>query len=241
MQVFAIEKPQIIYHLAAQINVGVSQQEPCLDADSNIMGTIKLLTYAIKYKVKKIVFTSSAAIYGNPVYLPVDEKHPAIPLSFYGLSKYTAESYIRMFAATFGLRYSILRFSNVYGPRQQATGGVISQFISRFSKGEALVIYGDGEQTRDFIYVGDVVAACCKALYMGDNQTLNISTRTAVSINQLYGFLKNIYGYLLKPGYKPWKEGNILHSVLNNSKARSQLLWYPRSSLKEGLKKTCMF
>lgn len=243
VQVFAVEQPQLIYHLAAQINVGVSQQEPCLDADSNIMGTLKLLTYATKYKVKKIVFASSAAIYGNPLYLPVDEQHPALPLSFYGLSKYTAECYIRMFAATFGLRYSMLRFSNVYGSRQPATGegGVIAQFISRFSQGEAPVIYGDGEQTRDFIYVGDVVAAGCKALYMGNNQRLNISTGRAVSINQVYEILKNIYGCSLIPGYKPWKEGDILHSILDNSKARSQLLWYPRTSLIEGLKKTCLF
>lgn len=240
VRVFAVEKPQIIYHLAAQINVGVSQQEPCLDADSNIMGTIKLLTYAIKYKVKKIVFTSSAAIYGNPLYLPVNEEHPALPLSFYGLSKYTAECYIRMFAATFGLRYSILRFSNVYGPRQQATGegGVITQFIARFSKKDAPVIYGNGEQTRDFIYVGDVVTACCKALYMGYNQTLNISTGRAVSINQLCQQLKNISDWSSPPFYYPRREGDILHSVLDNSKARSQLLWYPRSSLTEGLKKT---
>ena len=240
VQVFAMEKPQIIYHLAAQINVGVSQQEPCLDADSNIMGTLKLLTYVTKYKVKKIIFTSSAAIYGNPLYLPVDEKHPAFPLSFYGLSKYTAECYIRMFATTFGLRYTILRFSNVYGPRQQATGegGVIAQFISRFSKREALIIYGDGEQTRDFIYAGDVVAACCKALYMGDNQTLNVSTGKAVSINQLCRQLKNINGWSSPPLYNPWREGDILHSVLDNSKARSLLLWNPRSGLSKGLKKT---
>jgi len=243
VQVFAVEKPQVICHLAAQINVGVSQQEPCLDADSNIMGTLKILTYAIKYKVQKIVFTSSAAIYGNPLYLPVNEEHPALPLSFYGLSKYTAECYIRMFATTFGLRYSILRFSNVYGPRQQATGegGVIAQFVTRFAKGEAPVIYGDGEQTRDFIYVGDVVAACCKALYMGDNQTLNVSTGRAVSINQLYEFSKNIYGCSLKPGYKPWRDGDILHNLLDNSKARNQLQWNLRNSLKEGLEKTCMF
>jgi UDP-glucose 4-epimerase len=235
-----VEKPQIIYHLAAQVNVGVSQQEPCLDADSNIMGTLKLLTYVTKYKVKKIVFTSSAAIYGNPVYLPVDENHPALPLSFYGLSKYTAECYIKLFAATFGLRYTILRFSNVYGPRQQATGegGVIAQFISRFLKGEAPVIYGDGEQTRDFIYVSDVVAACCKALYMGDNQTLNISTNRTVAINQLCQQLKNIKEWSSPPLYNPWREGDILHSVLDNSKARSLLLWNPRSSLSEGLKKT---
>ncbi|MFA7148933.1 MAG: GDP-mannose 4,6-dehydratase, partial [Syntrophomonadaceae bacterium] len=230
-------------HLAAQINVGVSQQEPCLDADSNIMGTLKLLTYATKYKVKKIVFASSAAIYGNPLYLPVNEQHPALPLSFYGLSKYTAECYIRMFAATFGLRYSILRFSNVYGSRQPTTGegGVIAQFISRFRKGEAPVIYGDGEQTRDFIYVGDVVAACCRALYMGDNQTLNISTGKAVSINQLCQLVENINGCSPQPFYNPWRDGDILHSVLDNSKARNLLLWNPRSSLKDGLEKTCLF
>lgn len=207
------------------------------------MGTIKLLTYATKYKVKKIVFPSTAAIYGNPVYLPVDEKHPAIPLSFYGLSKYTAECYIRMFTATFGLRYSILRFSNVYGPRQRAAGhgGVIAQFINMFVKGEAPVIYGDGEQTRDFIYVGDVVTACCKAMYMGNNQTLNISTGRAASINQVYEFLRNIYGWPSKPGYQPWRGGDVLHSVLDNSSARSRLLWYPRNSLIEGLRKTINF
>ncbi len=242
-QIFTAEQPQLIYHLAAQINVGISQQEPDLDAKSNIMGTLNLLTCAVKHNVRKIVFASSAAVYGNPVYLPVDEKHPVLPLSFYGLSKYTAECYIRMFAATFRLRYSILRFSNVYGPRQQTTGegGVIAQFISRFSKGEPPVIYGDGEQTRDFIYVDDLVAACRKAMYMGDSQTLNISTGRAVSINQVYECLKNIYGWSSPPLYNPWREGDILHSILNNSKARSQLLWYPRSSLKEGLEKTCLF
>lgn len=242
-RVFAVEKSQFIYHLAAQINVGFSQQEPGLDAYSNIMGTLKLLTCAVKYNIRKIVFASSAAIYGNPKYLPIDEKHPATPLSFYGLSKYTAESYIRMFAATFGLRYCILRFSNVYGPRQLGTGegGVIAQFNARFSQGETPVIFGDGEQTRDFIYVGDVVSACCKALYMGDNRTLNISTGRAVSVNQVYEFLKNIYGCLTKPGYQPWREGDILHSVLDNSVAKSQLRWQPRNRLKEGLEKTYRF
>lgn len=242
-KVIAEEKPRFLYHFAAQINVSTSQQDPVFDANTNIMGTIKLLNNAVKYGIEKIIFASSAAIYGEPLYLAIDEKHPVNPLSFYGLSKYSAECYIRMFAATFGLRYSILRFANVYGTRQEASNesGVIAQFIDKYLREEKLSIHGNGEQTRDFIYVGDLVAACSKALYLGDNRTLNISTGKAVSINQLCKILDSIKGCETYPVYGSWREGGILHSVLDNRKARSLLLWNPRTSLREGLEKTFRF
>lgn len=242
-KVLAGEKPQLIYHFAAQVNVGSSQQDPLFDANSNIMGTIKILNYAVKHNAAKIIFASSAAIYGNPAYLPLDEKHQANPLSFYGLSKYTAEGYIRLFSRGIALKYSILRFANVYGPRQQSAGegGVIAQFISRYGRGDSLNIYGDGEQTRDFIYVADVVAACCKALDMGDNQTVNISTGDGVSINRLWELLDGIIGCQSRPLYGPRREGDIIHSVLDNSKARNVLLWGPRITLREGLERTLRY
>lgn len=239
-QVIAREKPQCIYHFAAQVNVGSSQHDPKLDADNNIIGTINILSNANKYRISKVIFASSAAVYGNPLYLPLDENHPANPISFYGLSKYAAECYIRMFNLIFGLKYSILRFANVYGPRQQAAGdgGVIAQFVSCYFSGEDLIIQGNGEQTRDFIYVSDVVAACNKALYLGDNQTLNISTGQVVSINELCALLKSINGCQSKPLYAPRRAGDILHSRLDNTKARKALLWKTRISLREGLEKT---
>lgn len=239
-QVIATERPQCIYHFAAQVNVGSSQHDPKFDADNNIIGTINILSNAIKHKIIKVIFASSAAIYGNPLYLPLDENHPANPISFYGLSKYTAECYIRMYNLIFGLKYSILRFANVYGPRQQAAGdgGVIAQFVSRYLSGDDLFIQGNGDQTRDFIYVDDVVTACNKALYQGDNQTLNISTGQAISINELCTLLRSINKCQSHPLYGPRRAGDILHSRLDNIKARKELLWKPGISLREGLERT---
>lgn len=234
------ERPQFIYHFAAQVNVDCSYREPVYDADNNIIGTLKMLNHACKYHINKIIFASSAAVYGNPDYLPLDEAHPVNPVSFYGLSKYTAECYIRMYNLLLGLKYTILRFANVYGPRQQAVGdgGVIAQFMSSYTNGRDIVIQGNGEQTRDFIYVGDVVEACSNALLSGDNQTLNISTGHTESINHLWRYLKEIEGLQTEPLYIPGRIGDILHSCLDNSKAREALSWKPNTILKEGLTKT---
>lgn len=242
-KVIAREKPEIIYHFAAQVNVARSQQEPGLDADNNIAGTLKILSHALKYQTSKVIFASSAAVYGDPLYLPLDEPHPANPVSFYGLSKYTAECYIRMYNLLFGLKYNILRFANVYGPRQQAAGdgGVIAQFVSRYARGENIIVQGNGEQTRDFIYVGDVVAACSNALYLGDNQTFNISTGKAVPINELWELLNSLNKCQAQPLYVPRREGDIMHSRLDNRKAGKILLWKPRISLNEGLERTLRF
>jgi UDP-glucose 4-epimerase len=240
-KVIAREKPQFIYHFAAQVNVARSQQDPGFDADNNIAGTLKILSHALKYQISKVIFASSAAVYGNPLYLPLDESHPANPVSFYGLSKYTAECYIRMYNLLLGLQYTILRFANVYGPRQQAAGdgGVIAQFVSRYTGGEDIIIQGNGEQTRDFIYVGDVVAACINALHRGDNQTFNISTGQAVSINELGGLFNRLNQSHTLPLHVPGRAGDIMHSRLDNSKAGKILLWSPRISLNQGLERTC--
>lgn len=236
------EQPHFIYHFAAQVNVDRSHREPVYDADTNIIGTVKILNHALKYHIHKIIFASSAAVYGNPEYLPIDETHPVDPISFYGLSKYTAECYIRMYNLRLGLKYTILRFANVYGPRQAAVGdgGVIAQFMSRYANGKEIVIQGNGEQTRDFIYVGDVVEACSSALFRGDNQTLNISTNNTESINHLWGYLRELGGLQTEPQYIPGRSGDILHSCLDNSRAREALLWQPTANLKEGLAKTLL-
>ncbi|MGI5911907.1 MAG: NAD-dependent epimerase/dehydratase family protein [Syntrophomonadaceae bacterium] len=238
-QIFQKENPDYIYHYAAQVNVGRSQEEPLFDANSNIIGTIKVLNYAVKYKVKKLIFASSAAIYGNPLYLPLNEKHPTSPISFYGLSKSVAERYIKLFGHSFGLKYTILRFANVYGSRQQvaADGGVIAQFVSRYIKGESPIIYGDGEQTRDFINVDDVVEASYRALYLGDNEVLNVSTGEAVSINKLCQVLEGISGRKLLPNFGSLQKNDIKHSILDNRLAQRKLLWAPQVALKEGIEK----
>jgi len=236
-QVFEKERPEAVVHLAAQISVQDSQADPHTDAQINILGTINVLDNCSKHKVRKIVFSSSAAVYGKPEYLVLDEKHNTVPLAFYGLSKLTAEYYLKMFAELFGLRYTILRYSNVYGINQKLSGegGVVAIFIDNLLNNKAPTIFGTGEQTRDFIYVSDVAKANLCALSTGDYEIFNISTKTAITINDLLAIIRSIMKKDLTCLYGPKKEGDILHSVLNNSKAKELLKWEPAYSITEGL------
>jgi len=236
-QVFEKEKPESVIHLAAQISVQDSQSDPYTDAQINIMGTINVLNNCIKHKVRKIVFSSSAAVYGKPQHLVLDEKHSTVPLAFYGLSKLTAEYYLKMYAEIFGLRYTILRYSNVYGINQKLSGegGVVAIFIDNLFNNKAPTIFGTGEQTRDFIYVSDVAKANLYALSTGDDEVLNISTNTAITINDLLAIIRSIFKKDMACLYGPKKEGEILHSVLCNNKAKELLKWEPAYSLIGGL------
>ncbi|MCX7708727.1 MAG: NAD-dependent epimerase/dehydratase family protein [Clostridia bacterium] len=234
---FERERPQYVLHLAAQASVGNSQLDPVTDCCSNIVGSIKLLECCRKYQVKKIIYSSSAAVYGTPLYLPVDEAHMIFPQSNYGISKYVPELYIKAYQRNYGLNYSILRYSNVYGPRQdsKAEGGVISIFLKRLLNGMNLEVFGDGNQTRDFIYVDDIVSANIAALHHGENDVFNISTNTSTSINELLGELAHITGKTTETIYSEAAPGDIYASVLNNTKARKHLNWSPRYSISEGL------
>ncbi|MEH7178541.1 NAD-dependent epimerase/dehydratase family protein [Neobacillus vireti] len=237
--IFASEKPDYVVHLAAQVSVQVSMKNPLGDCLANIAGTINLLQNCVKYNVKKFIFASSAAVYGEPTYLPIDEDHPQHPISFYSLSKQTSEQYIRLFAEHFGLNYSILRFANVYGPGQNAHGeaGVISIFLNSILEQAPPIIYG-GEQTRDFIYVKDVAAGIYSALHNGRNRTFNISTNTESKINELLTLMLEKLNTHLPPVIKPHREGDIGQSRLDNTKALTELHWVPRYSLDRGLQET---
>lgn len=239
--VFMAIKPQIIYHHAAQTDVQKSLQEPLYDCQVNILGTVNLLQACEAAGVQKIIYASSAALYGTPGYLPLDERHPPAPLSFYGISKYVAEEYIKGFHNLFAIDYTILRYANVYGPRQSAKGegGVIAIFADRILQGRPPVIYGDGEQTRDFIYVGDVAAANIAALEKGSGRVLNISTNTPTSVKGLLGIFGNLLQQQeIKCRYEASRPGDILHSYLNNQPAVSVLGWQPQTALREGIIKT---
>ncbi|WP_318616812.1 NAD-dependent epimerase/dehydratase family protein [Sporosarcina sp. YIM B06819] len=233
--VFDRERPDYIIHLAAQVSVTASMKDPLLDLQTNIIGTVKLITLAKKYNVKNFVFASSAAVYGEPTYLPIDENHSLHALSFYSLSKCSAEKYIGLY----GLNSCILRFSNVYGPRQNADGeaGVISIFINKLVQGGEVEVFG-GCQTRDFVYVKDVARACRLAIEGQHNGVYNISSGIETSIKELLTYISDAIGDATIPVYKPIRVGEIERSVLDNSKVSQAFDWRAHYSLSEGLRET---
>lgn len=240
LEVFEREKPEVVIHQAAQIQVDTSVKDPIHDANTNIIGTIQLLEACRKTGVKKVIYASSAAVYGNPVYLPLDEKHPIHPLSGYGVSKYTAEHYLAVYAHLYQLSYTILRYANVYGIRQdpRGEGGVISIFVNKVLREEPLTIFGDGEQTRDYIYVEDVARANLAAIERGEGEILNIGTGVRTSLNDIVQYFNAISGFKNQVVYGEERPGDIKHSFYDISKARRVLNWEPETSLKEGLAKT---
>ncbi|GGA33374.1 NAD-dependent epimerase/dehydratase family protein [Paenibacillus physcomitrellae] len=242
--VFAAEKPEAVIHLAAQVSVQRSLEFPSLDARHNIVGTVNLLKQCVDYNVAKFVFASSAAVYGNASHLPISEGTPAEPLSFYGASKKTAESYIQMFAERYGLNYVILRYANVYGMRQNSKGecSVVASFVKRILEGDRPWINGNGEQTRDFIYVKDVAAANAAALFLGERETLNVGSGRPFSVNELFRLISEICGKGgLEPEFRPFKPGDIQDSLLDNRRALGVLRWEPAYSMLDGLKEMIQY
>jgi UDP-glucose 4-epimerase len=233
-------KPDIVFHMAAQVDVNRSLQNPKQDADINIGGTVGMLVACRDAGVRKFVFSSTCAVYGDQQKERIAEETPPAPVSYYGLSKYSAEQYVRLFYQLYGLSYTILRYSNVFGPRQSAEGegGVVSIFMDRMLSGRPLRVYGDGEQTRDFIFVEDVVRANLAAIHKGDQHTLNISTGLRTSINNLILMLQVINGSALDVAYLPPRDGDIRHSCLDPAQAGSVLGWKARENLFEGLLRT---
>ncbi|GAB6137405.1 hypothetical protein JCM15060_05940 [Halanaerobaculum tunisiense] len=205
-----------------------------------ITGTVNLLEYCQQYDVEKIVYASSAAVYGQPEYLGVDEEHPVDPISYYGVSKHTPEHYLKVFHQLYDLDYTILRYANAYGIRQdpKGEGGVISIFVDQFLQGEPPIIFGDGEQTRDFVYVDDIAEANLAALEQGDGEIINISCNVQTSINQLVDIMNQVIGLDLEPAYQESRSGDIKHSYLVNDKAQEILDWQPQYDLQAGLQET---
>lgn len=233
-------RPDYIFHEAAQTEVSTSMSDPMLDCDINLMGLINLLNAAVKLDVKKFLMPSSAAVYGNLDTLPLNEEMIGNPSSFYGLTKLTTEHYLRIYHEAFGLPYICYRYSNVFGPRQGngGEGGVISIFAKAIVQGSPIIIYGDGKQTRDFIYVDDVVEANILGMQHQVTGIYNVSTGISSSVNLLVDEFRNISGKDIEVVYDKPRLGDIRDSVLATDKSEIELLFTAKYNLHDGLIKT---
>ncbi len=233
-------RPDYIFHEAAQTEVSTSMSDPMLDCDINLMGLINLLNAAVKLDIKKFLMPSSAAVYGNLDTLPLNENMIGNPSSFYGLTKLTTEHYLRIYHEAFGLPYVCYRYSNVFGPRQGngGEGGVISIFAKAIVQGSPIIIYGDGKQTRDFIYVDDVVEANILGMQHQVTGIYNVSTGISSSVNLLVDEFKNISGKDIEVVYDKPRLGDIRDSVLATDKSEKGLLFTAKYNLHDGLIKT---
>lgn len=238
----AAHQPEAIFHLAAHIDVRRSLREPLLDADINILGTIAVLEAARAGNVRKVVYASSIGSYGHPVDPSqlVDESCDDPALSPYGVSKRAAMAYLHSYSALYGLAWTALTLANVYGPGQTTSGegGVIATFLGAMLRGEPCTIFGDGEQTRDFVYVDDVVDAFYRALDHGDNDRFVIGTGTPSSINDVFRDLAALTEYGFGPVYVPANPGEIRHSAVNPARAMEHLQWQPWTAREAGLRAT---
>ena len=233
-------RPDYIFHEAAQTEVSTSMSDPMLDCDINLMGLINLLNAAVKLDVKKFLMPSSAAVYGNLDTLPLNEEMIGNPSSFYGLTKLTTEHYLRIYHEAFGLPYICYRYSNVFGPRQGngGEGGVISIFAKAIVQGSPIITYGDGKQTRDFIYVDDVVEANIIGMQHQVTGIYNVSTGISSSVNLLVDEFRNISGKDIEVVYDKPRLGDIRDSVLATDKSEKELLFTAKYNLHDGLIKT---
>jgi UDP-glucose 4-epimerase len=237
----------LISHHAAQMDVRSSVEDPRNDARINIDGFLNVAECALKYETDRLVFVSSGGVvYGEPEHRPTPETAPKGPLSPYGVSKLTAENYLYYYANIYGLSYAALRYSNVYGPRQDPHGeaGVVAIFSNRIHAGDALTIYGDGEQTRDYVYVGDVVRANMlvsdaplEAPTLLDNRAYNVGTGIETSVNELARELMRAAGTTVPLKHAPARPGELMHSCLDNTRIRS-IGWAPQQALGDGLAAT---
>ena len=241
INIFEAEKFDGVLHLAAQTMVPVSLKKPDYDCQVNVLGTINVLEACRHTGVKRVVFSSTAATYGDVDGLPVVESAQTSPTSFYGLSKLTVEKYLALYQQIYGLDYVALRYANVYGERQGdgGEGGVVSIFTRLISEGKSLTIFGDGGQTRDFIYAGDVANANYQALLTPHvNAVYNVSTQVETSVNELVAIFEKVSSKTVKKVCVPIRGGDIYRSMLSNDKATQKLSWKPMMDLAEGLRRT---
>ncbi len=238
---FMEEKFDIVNHHAAQMDVRVSVQDPTYDARINILGGINIYESALRSGVKKIIFASSGGtVYGEQEYFPADERHPTKPISPYGIAKLSNEQYLYYYAHVHGLPSVAFRYANIYGPRQNPHGeaGVIAIFAQKLLRGEQPVINGDGLQTRDYVYVGDVVAANILALQPQMIGAYNIGTGIETDVNTLFGHLRDLTQSTCEEQHAPAKQGEQLRSVLSHERIFASFGWTPKMDMVEGLSKT---
>jgi UDP-glucose 4-epimerase len=240
-QVFAAERPEIVSHQAAQASVRLSMEDPARDAAINVLGSLNVLEAARRHGVRKVIYaaTGGAAV-GEPKYLPVDEDHPVEPLSPYGADKHAVEHYCVLYQRSFGLETTILRYANIYGPRQDPRGeaGVIAIFAGLMLAGERPTVFGTGDQERDYTYVGDVARANLLALEKGGGGMYNISTGIATSVNGLFERLAELVGFSERPIYADPLPGEVYRIFATYDRAKRELGWEPSVGLDEGLRLT---
>jgi UDP-glucose 4-epimerase len=236
-------RPEVVSHQAAQHSVAISTKNPQLDARVNVLGLLNVLTNCTRVGTRKIVFASSGATYGTPARLPIDEEVPQRPESPYGITKMVAEHYLRYWQEANGLSYTALRYGNVYGPRQDPNGeaGVIAIFAKRFLKHEPVRVDWDGEQKKDYVFVGEVARANLLAFEHGDNDIFCIGTGRGASVNELYDALAKIIGYKPEIVRAPKRPGDIYLAYFDCQKAERVLGWKPQVTLEEGIEKTVEF
>ncbi len=235
------ERPEVIYHLAAQMDVRRSVADPAFDAQVNLIGLLNLMEAARGRGLRRVIFASSGgAIYGEQEFFPCDEDHPCRPVSPYGVAKLASERYLFFYQTEYGIGYTAMRYANVYGPRQDPHGeaGVVAIFCGRLLKGEPCTIYGDGRQTRDYVYVGDVAAANVAALEAEESGAFNVGTGVETDVNQLYAELARLAGAGRNAVYGAARPGEQRRSVISPQRAQRRLRWRPKMSLREGLKAT---
>ncbi len=240
-KVFETERPEVVDHHAAQMDVRRSVADPIYDADINVIGGLNLLNMAVKYGVRKFIHISSGgAVYGEPVYLPCDENHPVQPLCPYGATKYMLELYLYMYQQIYNLDYSIIRYPNVYGPRQDPAGeaGVVAIFTGQMLRSKPVTIYGTGEQVRDYVFVKDCARANLMVLENGSGKVYNLGYGVGTTVNQIFQGLKEVTGYPLEANYGPARPGETFRIYLTAERARQDLGWEPTVPLLEGLRQT---
>jgi len=239
--IFDKERPEFVNHQAAQTVIQKSMEDPVFDARQNILGSLNLILQCLRFEVRKIIYASSGgAVYGEPEYCPVDESHSINPVSYYAISKHTVEHYLHLAHLQQMLSYVVLRYSNVYGPRQNPKGeaGVVAIFTRQMLQGEQPTIFGKGDKTRDYIHVSDVVTANLVAMERDGNGVYNIGTGVETSDQEMFNLLAELSGYRAKPHYTPVRKGEIHKICLDWSKAKKKLGWQPQVLLREGLKET---
>ncbi len=243
-KLFDDEKFDAVDHHAAQMDVRRSVADPIFDANTNILGTLNLLQNCVKTGVKKFMFSSTGgAVYGEQEYFPADESHPTFPLSPYGISKMAVEKYLFFYNKQYGLNYSILRYANIYGPRQNPFGeaGVIAIFTSKLLKGEQPVVNGGGLQTRDYVFVKDVVKANLLVLNDDASDIYNVGTGKETNVNELFVKINEITGAAKEEKHGPAAAGEQMRSVITSDKMFNKFGWRPSATLAEGLKETVEF
>lgn len=240
-EVFQQEKPEVVNHHAAQTVVSKSVTSPLEDAEENILGSLNIILNSLRFGVKKFIYASSGGtVYGNPEYLPVDEGHPVNPLSQYGVSKHTVEHYLYLYGISHQLNYVILRYPNVYGPRQNPEGeaGVVAIFARQMLRGERPTIFGQGDKTRDYVHVSDIVKANLLVMERGDRSVYNLGSGIETTDQEMFDLLAQALGYRGAPLYASVRPGEIYRICLDASKAQRELGWKPEISLREGIART---